>query len=139
MTSCLDASLVLRLLLCEPGSEEVEQWLALHADDDFVAPHFFVAEVASVIRSRCRRSIITGAQAHQALCFLANLNVRLVWDWSLAERAFALAEELDQPTVYDSLYLALAEAEGCELWTADEQFARCAAPRYPFVRLVGSA
>ena len=35
--------------------------------------------------------------------------------------------------VYDCLYLALAEAEGCELVTADNQFARGLRPLYPFI------
>jgi predicted nucleic acid-binding protein len=35
--------------------------------------------------------------------------------------------------VYDCIYLALAEAEGCELVTADDQFARGLGTSYPFV------
>jgi predicted nucleic acid-binding protein len=39
----------------------------------------------------------------------------------LAARAAALARKLDHP-VYDCLYLALAEAEGAPLVTADRRF-----------------
>jgi predicted nucleic acid-binding protein len=35
--------------------------------------------------------------------------------------------------VYDCVYLALAEREGCELVTADEQFVRGLRNTYPFV------
>jgi len=35
--------------------------------------------------------------------------------------------------VYDCIYLALAEAEGCELVTADDQFARSLRASYPFI------
>ncbi len=35
--------------------------------------------------------------------------------------------------VYDWTYLALAEVEGCELVTADEQFARALRASYPFI------
>jgi predicted nucleic acid-binding protein len=35
--------------------------------------------------------------------------------------------------VYDCIYLALAEAEGCELVTADDQFARGLRTSYPFI------
>jgi predicted nucleic acid-binding protein len=38
--------------------------------------------------------------------------------------------------VYDCVYLALAEVEGCELVTADDQFARALRPSYPFVVLL---
>ncbi len=33
------------------------------------------------------------------LVLVIGLNLRLIWDWELAERAFSLTEELDQPTV----------------------------------------
>lgn len=138
MTVCIDASLVLRLLLGEPGSDEAQKWFTRHAKEEFVAPHLFVAEVSSVLRGKCRQGRMAPEDTRQAMRFLTRLNVRLVWNWSLAERAFSLAEELDQPTVYDTLYLAVAEAEGCELWTADHRFVRSALPRYPFVRLLGS-
>jgi len=35
--------------------------------------------------------------------------------------------------VYDCLYLSLAEAEGCELLTADDQFARGLRSTYPCI------
>jgi predicted nucleic acid-binding protein len=35
--------------------------------------------------------------------------------------------------VYDCIYLALAEAEGCECVTADDQFARGLRMSYPFI------
>ena len=35
--------------------------------------------------------------------------------------------------VYDCIYLALAEAEGCEWVTADDQFARALRASYPFI------
>jgi predicted nucleic acid-binding protein len=35
--------------------------------------------------------------------------------------------------VYDCLYLALAEAEGCELVTADDQFARGLKTAFPLI------
>jgi len=35
--------------------------------------------------------------------------------------------------VYDCIYLALAEVEGCELVTADDQFARGLRSSYPFI------
>gem|GEM_PF-6789627 len=43
---------------------------------------------------------------------------------------------LNLPTVYGALYLAVAELEGCELWTADSRFAKLASSAYPFVRCV---
>ncbi|MDI6871099.1 MAG: type II toxin-antitoxin system VapC family toxin [Bacillota bacterium] len=139
MTLCLDASLIVKLVTPEPGSDQVRGWFGPHAEEEIVAPHFLLAEVLSTLRRKCRNGELTPAEAREAIRFLDGLSLRLMWSWTLAERALALAEELDQPTVYDTLYLAVGEAAGCEFWTADERFARCAAPRYPFVRLLGSA
>ena len=44
-----------------------------------------------------------------------------------------------QPAVYDSIYLALAEALDGELWTADERFYRAASPQFSNVRWLGEA
>ena len=40
--------------------------------------------------------------------------------------------------IYDCLYLALAEAAGCELVTADDQFARGLRTSYPFIVSLGA-
>jgi predicted nucleic acid-binding protein len=37
----------------------------------------------------------------------------------LYQRAWELARHFDRPAAYDAHYLALAEMEGCPLWTAD--------------------
>ena len=55
----------------------------------------------------------------------------------LYDRALALAGGLAQNTIHDSLYLALAELWGCEMWTADRRFARASRKRSAKVRCVG--
>jgi predicted nucleic acid-binding protein len=47
-------------------------------------------------------------------------------------RAMALAIATRR-AVYDCIYLALAEAEGCELVTADDQFVRGLRTSFPFI------
>src|SRR5262249_21380709 len=47
-------------------------------------------------------------------------------------RAMEIAIATKQ-AVYDCIYLALAEAEGCEFVTADVQFARSLRGSYPFI------
>ena len=37
-------------------------------------------------------------------------------------RAREIARQSNQERVYDSIYAALAELRGCELWTADKAF-----------------
>ena len=134
MMVCVDASLVLKWLTYEAGSDEAIAWLSIHADDELIAPAHLPVEVASVLRQKARRGEITHEDGMEALQLLNSLNIRLTWDHELTERAFTLATELDQATVYDTAYLALAAREQSELWTADDRFARAASPRYPFVR-----
>lgn len=136
MSICVDASLAIKWLAHEPGSEQALAWLKAHSGDDLVAPVLLPIEVASVLQQKIRRAEITPEEARRALKLLERLRICLVWDWSLLERALALAKELDQPTAYDTIYLALAEREGCELWTADARFARTAAGAYPRVRVI---
>ena len=58
---------------------------------------------------------------------------------NLYRRAIQLASGLRQSAVYDCIYLALAEAQDGELWTADERFYRAASPQFSSVRWLGEA
>ena len=53
--------------------------------------------------------------------------------------AFELASRFNQRTIYDSQYLALAQALGCEFWTADERFYRAVTGQLPNIRLLSEA
>jgi predicted nucleic acid-binding protein len=54
-------------------------------------------------------------------------------------RALMLADTLGLSAAYDMHYLALAEAIGCELWTADAKFHRQAQPHFANVHLLDEA
>lgn len=136
MSACVDASLAVKWLAHEPGSDKAIDWLNAHAGDEIIAPIFLPIEVASVLRQKVRRVEMTSEEGLKALKLLERLQIRLIWDWSLLERASSLAAELDQPTAYDTAYLALAEKNSCELWTADARFSRAASRMYPYVRLL---
>ena len=138
MTVCIDASLIIKCLTYEPDSDKAIDWLSTHKDEEMVAPAFFLAEVASVIRQKVRQDELTLDEAQEAFDALESLDVRLLLDFALMRRAFDLAAELDQPTIYDMLYLAVAEREHCDLWTSDARFVSTARSRYPFVQSVAS-
>ena len=53
--------------------------------------------------------------------------------------ALQLATRLNQRAIYDSHYLALAQALNCEFWTADERFYRSASPNLANIRLISEA
>jgi predicted nucleic acid-binding protein len=136
VTVCVDASLLLKCLLYEPGSEAAIAWLEVHKGEDMVEPWTLLAEVASVIRRKALQDEISVAEGREALFFLDSLGVRLLADFALVQRAYDLAGEIGQPSVHDTLYLAVAERERCDLWTSDARFAR-AASRYRYVRFCG--
>jgi predicted nucleic acid-binding protein len=58
-------------------------------------------------------------------------------DAATASRGIQIADELGRPSTYDSLYVALAEREDCELWTADERYWNAARAQFPRVRWIG--
>ena len=55
---------------------------------------------------------------------------------NLQGRALHLANRLRQRASYDAHYLALADALGCDFWTADHQFYRVARPTARNIRWI---
>lgn len=134
MTVCVDASLAIKFLTLEADSDRALAWLDSHHSENMVAPTFLAGEVATAIRQKVRRGILGLEKGNEVLSAFMALNVGLAWDHDLLERALEMATELNEPTVYDTLYLALAERQHCDYWTADARFVRVAASRYPCVR-----
>ncbi|MGI8551809.1 MAG: type II toxin-antitoxin system VapC family toxin [Dehalococcoidia bacterium] len=60
-------------------------------------------------------------------------------DALLARRAFEIADRFALWKAYDNLYAALAEQQGCELWTSDQRFYNLMHGSFPWVRWVGEA
>jgi predicted nucleic acid-binding protein len=136
MTVCLDASVVLKLLIYETDSERAVQWLNSHEGEELVAPTFLFAEVASVLQRRVRMGEVTAQERKDALDALESIQIRPIWDYALIRQATALADEIGQPTVYDTIYLAVAERERCIFLTADQRFAKAASGTYSSVQLL---
>ncbi len=136
MTICLDASIIVKFLVYESGSDNALEWLNSHDGEEFVAPAFFPAEVASVLQRRVRKGEVTFEERDDAFDILESMQIRSVWDFDLIRRAIELADRISQPTIYDTVYLAVAEREQCSLMTADERFVAAASSEYPLMRLL---
>lgn len=136
MTFCLDASVVLKLLVLEPCSERAREWLHSHEGDRLIAPTFMFAEVASVLQRKASTGEVTPLERSEALDILDSMNIIPVWDNDLIRRAISLADATKQPTVYDTIYLALAEREQCVYLTSDRKFAEAAARAYPLIQVL---
>ena len=89
--------------------------------ESLVAPEVIDLEVTSLLRRGVRIGSLDGRRAEFAVADLAALPLQRVSHARLVTRCWALRENL---TVYDAAYVALAEALGAVLVTADRGMAR---------------
>ncbi|MEE4299403.1 MAG: type II toxin-antitoxin system VapC family toxin [Pseudomonadales bacterium] len=115
----IDASAALKWILDEEGRTAA---LELLDEDALHAPDFLLAEVANVLWSKARRRILDRGQADAAYEAIASVPVAYTSVAELTVPARILAHALDL-TVYDALYVALAQRQRCSLATADARLA----------------
>ncbi len=120
MNLVIDASVACGWFFEESLSDAARK--VAESDAVFFAPDMILAECANVAWKKVRREDI---QEQQAIAFLRALPrwfESLVSSTQLHETAFEMACVLDH-SVYDCLYLALAEDQKTRLVTADIAFA----------------
>lgn len=137
MPICVDASLVVKWLVDENGSEQAGRLLEDWRNHALVAPAFMPAEVASTLRKKVARGQLTVSEGEQALEVLDGFGVDLVATADVLRDAWRIAARFEQPTVYDAVYLAVAEKVGGEFWTADAELVGRLGGALPYVRLLG--
>jgi predicted nucleic acid-binding protein len=114
----LDASVAVKWVLHE------EHWVTarrLLSTSRLLAPHLLWAEVGNILWKRHRRREASVEEVRQMLADVRELPVTTFAHWPLLPDALDLAVSLDQ-TVYDCLYLALAETRQSVMVTADRRF-----------------
>ena len=117
----LDASVVIDLLLdVSPYAKPIAERIATESPELF-APYLLDVEVGQVLRRYVLRGEIPAARALSALEDLIALPVHRYPHAILLKRAFELR---DNVTLYDAIYLALAEALGAPLLTRDAALAK---------------
>ncbi len=86
------------------------------------APDILVPETISVIRSAIFRRWISEEEGQIAVEDIFQLGVEVIpSDRQLCQSALSWAGRLGQSKAYDGFYLAVAERQGGELWTADQR------------------
>jgi predicted nucleic acid-binding protein len=135
----VDASVAVKWLFEEEHSDRAEALVAtrVQQQEPIIAPPLLPVEVTNIIRQRRRRGDVTLDQARERLAIFFGYRVHVIAPAALYDRALTLAEEQQLPAAYDAHYLALAELEGCDLWTADQRLLRQLDGRLPFVRFIG--
>ncbi len=134
----VDASVVLKWQLDD--EQHVSQATALR--DDFyargaikaIAPYLLTYEIANGIATATRQKRVAADKAAEAMGNLMALGIELREVAPLRVLELALQYNL---SAYDAAYLALAEAEGCELWTGDRPFHQAVRDELPWVKWIG--
>jgi predicted nucleic acid-binding protein len=84
-------------------------------------------EVTSALRKAIAAKAITMQDAISALDKVGMINIRKVAPTKeLNQLSLKWAEKLRQVVAYDAQYLAVAEQEGADLWTADKRLVNTA-------------
>jgi predicted nucleic acid-binding protein len=118
-----DAS-VLVVALIDEGDHGEAARDALGAEP-LAAPELVDVEVASALRRLASAGSLAPERAARGLADLADLPITRTAHRPLLARCWALRENL---TIYDAVYVALAEELGALLLTADQRLARTPGP-----------
>lgn len=121
MTAVVDASAMVDLLLGVVPEDRVDVMAG-----DLAVPDLLFVEVASALARLTRRGLLDDATATLLLEELRDAPVDVHSARELVARAFELRSNAG---LHDGCYVALAEALGCPLITADGRLAR--APGLP--------
>ena len=141
MEVCVDASLAIKVVVTEAGSDKADalfdQWAS--EETQLIAPVFFEVETDSILRQKASlRRELSADQAQLAFASLRALPIKTKHSAEQRERAWEIAREFQFPTVYDATYLALAELSKCEFWTADEKLFKQVRDKLTFVQWPGN-
>lgn len=134
----VDASVAVKwVITAEEHSEQAQALLedSVAASRPMIAPPHFAGEVANAIYQRLRSTDpnkhIGSDHAEAALSAFAALPVAVIARDDLLSRAFGFAAHHDLPSIYDSLYVTLAQQLGVELWIADRRLLAAVADAAP--------
>ena len=142
MTSlvCVDASFIIRALGGHPLSEQaivlLERWQ--RQQTTLIAPAHLDFEVTSTIRRFVYLKEFTPTQGEKTLEQFLRIKIRLASSRKLVPLAWKLAKAFNRPRAYDAFYIALAQMNGCEFWTADKRAYHTFGRELKWVRCLGN-
>ncbi len=132
MKYVLDASVALKWVLTEPDAAKARQLRDdfRNAVHELIAPDSFTLEIAHALTKAQRRKLVP--DAWRLWLDVMTTVPRLFPSHPLTPRAIQISTKA-QIGVYDCVYVALAEREGCEKVTADARLINNLQPSYPFI------
>lgn len=102
-----------------------------------VGPALFHAEVTSAIRQHVYFKRMLPEEGEEAFSIYLDIPIRIIDEPEVYRKAWQLAKEFNLPVCYDMQYLAVAELEDCELWTADRRLANSLRGKVNRIKWVG--
>jgi predicted nucleic acid-binding protein len=134
MTYVLDASAALCWVLPRPNSGKALQLQTdfQNAVHELIAPSVFSGEVASALTKAERQKLIPVGDARPLLGRIMRTPPVMHPYEPLLDRAVDISSQA-RIGLYDCLYVALAEREGCELVTDDQKLIANMKAHFPFI------
>lgn len=142
----VDTSLAVKWVAQEPDSAQAFALLSGWAQPGTIvaAPALLAYEVANAIHQKVRSGVLPASAAPGALANVHAIGIafRLPNDPAVAAalsvRALEIAGAYSLGATYDTQFLALAEYEDCEYWTADRRFWDTVRRDHPRVKWLGA-
>src|SRR2546428_3015108 len=136
----VDANLAMKWVLNEADSGRALALLNEWNNKGMVmiAPALLTYEVTNVLYQNMRKGKINLDQAKKILIEVLAIGIELDFsnNSTLSKRAFELAHQFNLLATYDPHYVALAERENCEFWTADSRLWTAVKEKLHRVRLL---
>lgn len=134
MKYVLDSSVAFKWVVPEADSDKATQLRAdfRNAVHRLLSPDIFPQEVAHALTRAERQRRIHAGQAALFWGDVMTTSPQLVPSLPLTQRAIAISSAR-QVGVFDCLYVALAEREGCGLVTADDRLIRNLQASFPLI------
>ncbi len=118
----IGVAVILDLSYSDSAVQQMQQWQ--ESRTEILVPSLWSYEVVSALRKANAAQALTNEETTRALDDFFELKVQVIEpSLELHRSALMWAARLKQIVVYDAHYLALAEREGAEFWTADKLLA----------------
>ena len=128
MMVVVDTSAILRLFIPDgpiPDGMESAFMESERGNDILLAPELLIAEAAQVLLKKKNLGLLSSQEMEDLLDSIISLPIRLFSHKPLIQRASKVAQQY-KITVYDALFLTLAEQKGARLITADRVLQKAA-------------
>jgi predicted nucleic acid-binding protein len=134
----VDASLALKWVLSEEDSRTaitlLHRWNI--EKTEVIAPALFTYEATNILFRQVVTGKLTYDEAMKLLTKLFSIGIFLNFAQhkEISIRAMEISHRFGLPATYDAHYVALADHEKCEYWTADKRLWTAIGSKLPWVR-----